>query len=71
MELNIEKAVKNGVDKALNEIELCIGMTLKEAVEKQVPQKAYCSLHLCPVCDGFIEAISSKIQDPQINYCIF
>ena len=55
MELNIEKAVKNGVDKALNDIELCIGMTLKEAVEKQVPQKAYCSLHLCPVCDGFIE----------------
>lgn len=55
MELNIEKAVKNGVDQALNETELVIGMTLREAVEKQMPQKVYCAYKFCPVCDSHLE----------------
>lgn len=55
MELNIEKAVENGIDKALNEIELCIGMTLQEAVEKQIPQKIYRQYRFCPICDNHLD----------------
>ena len=34
-----EEAVRQGVDQAMKECELTIGMTLKEAVEKQIPKK--------------------------------
>ena len=33
-----EEAVRQGVDQAMKECELTIGMTLKEAVEKQMPK---------------------------------
>lgn len=33
------KAVKSGVEQAMKEYELTIGMTLKEAVERQIPKK--------------------------------
>lgn len=36
---NFDKAVKSGVEQAMKECELTIGMTLKEAVEKQIPKK--------------------------------
>ena len=39
MILDFEKAVKSGVERAMRECELTIGMTLKEAVEKQIPKK--------------------------------
>ena len=55
MKINLEKEIKNGFDKILNETELVIGMTLQEAVEKQIPQKVYCAYRFCPVCDGFVE----------------
>ena len=39
MEIDFEKAVKAGVEQAMRECELTIGMTLKEAVERQVAKK--------------------------------
>ena len=36
---DFDKAVKSGVEQAMKECELTIGMTLKEAVEKQIPKK--------------------------------
>lgn len=39
MKLDFEQAIKSGVDQAMKECELTIGMTLKEAVEKQIPKK--------------------------------
>ena len=35
------KAVKSGVEQAMKECELKIGMTLKEAVERQIPRKPF------------------------------
>lgn len=55
MELNLKKAIKDGVEQAFNEIELVIGMTLQEAIEKQTPKKAYCAYPVCPVCDSFVK----------------
>ena len=55
MELNIEKVVKNGVEMAFKETELVIGMTLQEAVEKQIPQKVYRAYKFCPACDSHLE----------------
>lgn len=39
MKIDFDKAVKEGVEQAMRECELTIGMTLKEAVEKQIPKK--------------------------------
>lgn len=39
MKLDFEKCIKDGVEQAMKECELTIGMTLKEAVEKQIPKK--------------------------------
>ena len=39
MKFDFEKAVKSGVEQAMRECELTIGMTLKEAVEKQIPKQ--------------------------------
>ena len=68
MRLDFEKAVKSGVEQAMRECELTIGMTLKEAVEKQIPKKPIfvdvryryhgryisdgCSLSRCYKCPG-------------------
>ena len=39
MKIDFDKVVKEGVEQAMRECELTIGMTLKEAVEKQIPKK--------------------------------
>ena len=39
MKFDLKQAVEKGVEQALTECELSIGMTLKEAVEKQIPKK--------------------------------
>ena len=39
MEIDFEECVKAGVEQAMRECELTIGMTLKEAVERQVAKK--------------------------------
>ena len=63
MEFNFNECIKRGVEQAMRECELTIGMTLKEAVEKQVPKKpikrvkyykngadGFCIVYCCPVC---------------------
>lgn len=61
-------AVKAGVEQAMKECELTIGMTLKEAVEKQIPKKPKITIHgttgystkeFCPVCNAMVHG----------NYC--
>ena len=57
MEINFEKAVKAGVEQAMRECELTIGMTLKEAVERQVakkpnPDKKFYGFGFCPTCNA-------------------
>lgn len=47
MKLDFDKCIKDGVEQAMKECELTIGMTLKEAVEKQIPKK--------PIVHGFRE----------------
>lgn len=70
MILDFEKAVKSGVEQAMRECELTIGMTLKEAVEKQIPKKPQIkefpdkgeesgdrylwTFYICPVCGEHI-----------------
>lgn len=68
---DFNKAVAEGVEQAMKECELTIGMTLKEAVEKQIPKKPlksdresrYCEVVFkCPIC-GY-ESMSRVI-----DYC--
>ena len=63
-----EDCIKQGVEQAMKECELTIGMTLKEAVEKQIPKKPIIKLHgttgwntkeYCPVCKAMVHS----------NYC--
>lgn len=39
MKMDLSEIIKNGVEQAMRDYELKIGMTVKEAVEKQVPKK--------------------------------
>lgn len=39
MTFDFNECIKSGVEQAMKECELTIGMTLKEAVEKQIPKK--------------------------------
>ena len=48
MKYDFKKIIKDGVEQAMSECELTIGMSLKEAVEKQIPQKPIGDLHSCP-----------------------
>lgn len=66
-----DKAIAEGVEQAMKECELTIGLTLKEAVEKQIPKKPlksdresrYCEVVFkCPTC-GY-ESMSRVI-----DYC--
>jgi len=74
MKIDFDKAVKEGVEQAMRECELTIGMTLKEAVEKQIPQrpldfgdKAY----LCPNCrrNNFYDGTETLNKTNFCNYC--
>jgi rRNA maturation endonuclease Nob1 len=49
MKFDLKQAVEKGVEQALKECELTIGMTLKEAVEKQIPKKV--TNAVCPSCN--------------------
>lgn len=61
------KDVKNGVEQAMKECELTIGMTLKEAVEKQIPKRLkICTRSSCNR-DSIREAVEYNClhsQDP-------
>jgi len=74
MKIDFDKAVKEGVEQAMRECVLTIGMMLKEAVEKQIPQrpldfgdKAY----LCPNCrrNNFYDGTEKLNKTNFCNYC--
>ena len=81
MKLDFEKSIKDGVEQAMKECELTIGMTLKEAVEKQIPKKIvlkncvnllrgkeYCCPN--PICNKFFGyQYESAIEEIFENYC--
>lgn len=56
MKLDFEENIKAGVEQAMKECELTIGMTLKECVEKQIAKKPDIpwdtQREQCPVCQG-------------------
>lgn len=51
MKFDFDKAVKEGVEQAMRECELTIGMTLKEALEKQIPKKVKIKKHAPTRCN--------------------
>lgn len=58
MTFDFHKCIKEGVAQALEECKLTIGMTLKEAVEKQIPKKPKdypLSDGQCPSCNAVFE----------------
>ena len=78
MKFNFNECIKSGVEQAMKECELTIGMTLKEAVEKQVPKKpketdAYPHRLCCPVCYFTLcfnkENIDGIKQMQMYNHC--
>ena len=74
MKLDFEQAIKSGVDQAMKECELTIGMTLKEAIEKQIPKKPIDNRYpwaICSVCGGSVnlENVQEYIQNNENTYC--
>lgn len=67
---DFDKAVESGVEQAMKECELTIGMTLKEAVEKQIPHKLApkrskgCEVPVCGKCGGIMD-----LMQGELNYC--
>ena len=74
MKLNLEKAIKRGFEEVMSDYELEIGMSLKEAVEKQIAKKpTSCDgrdWYFCPDC---LRAIKKRIEDSDhdIKFCPF
>lgn len=70
---DFDKAVKSGVEQAMKECELTIGMTLKEAVERQIPKKITHEATLqrcatCPTCKNVLDEFIEFIPDqPKIR----
>ena len=65
MKYDFEKSIKDGVEQAMSECELTIGMSLKEAVEKQIPKKPtpdnkYFGFGICPTCNAVFFDNSTK-----------
>lgn len=66
-ELDFEKCIRDGDNQAMNGCESYIGMTLAEAIEKQIPKAPVYNyfphtgkkLLCCPICDNPVES----------NYC--
>lgn len=76
---NFDKAVKSGVEQAMKECELTIGMTLKEAVERQIPKKPKeyeDKYYACPACGNVVlhkwEKYPEKLTDKSngLPYCL-
>lgn len=68
---DFDKAVKSGVEQAMKECELTIGMTVKEAVEKQIPKKVMLSKEypLYKLCFKCHKNLFSFADGWQYNYC--
>jgi rRNA maturation endonuclease Nob1 len=65
---NFDELIKSGVNQAMEECELTIGMTLKEAVEKQIPKKViknegYWEIN-CPYC------LTDIAEEKGNEYCV-
>ena len=71
MKLDLEQAIKRGVEQAMTEYTLPIGMTLQEAVEKQIPKRPlflFKSSVISPIVESDSLQTYSKIEgsmDPQ------
>ena len=53
VELDFKKYTRDGINQAIKECESLIGMTLAEAIEKQIPKAPVWSklqIWACPVC---------------------
>lgn len=75
MKVDFEKAIKDGVEQAMRECELTMGMTLREAVEKQIPKKyelfnGQCSCPNCKALFGSNETRKRLIKW-EMPYCKF
>lgn len=71
---DFDKAVKSGVEQAMKECELTIGMTVKEAVEKQIPKKVMLSKEyplykLCPNCGKNLFSFANGWEYTYCHYC--
>ncbi len=68
---DFDKAVKSGVEQAMKECELTIGMTVKEAVERQTPKKVMLSKEypLYKLCFNCHKNLFSFANGWQYNYC--
>ena len=72
MKLNLEKAIRNGVEQAINDYELKIGMSLKQAVEKQIPKVAEHEdgvWSICPCCGGSVCNDTEHAVNREVSYC--
>lgn len=69
---DLDKAVESGAEQAMKECELTIGMTLKEAVEKQIPKKPihYDSVphDRCPNCRNAVKVFRDAHE---YHYCLY
>lgn len=72
MKLDLEQAIKRGVEQAMTEYTLPIGMTLQEAVEKQIPKRPLWVDSVphgrCPVCRNVVAAY---MDSPKLSYCYY
>jgi ribosomal protein S27E len=74
MILDVEKTTKEAVEKAFTDYELTIGMTLKEAVEKQIPKKPTgdyhsCPHYRCPNCHSSVKMYEADNTYPHCAFC--
>lgn len=72
LEEDLDKAVESGVEQAMKECELTTGMTLKEAVERQIPKKPihYDSVphDRCPNCRNAVKVFRDAHE---YHYCLY
>ena len=75
MKLNFDNVIKDGVEQIMENCQLAIGMTLKEAVEKQIPKRAistYKENYKCPTCESYIDITDDDLYVYEIvppEYC--
>lgn len=74
---DFDKAVKSGVEQAMKECELTIGMTVKEAVERQTPKKVVTKQRFlldkfCPNCDENLTNFGCySLNSWKYRYCAY
>lgn len=68
---DFNNAIKSGVEQAMKECELTIGMTLKEAIEKQIPKKPtdFSGRHWGKAIGGNCPNCNSAVNSKEYRYC--